>query len=73
MKGLTPQELFLIKSEMERVASTMDIPISRHKDAGWIIRNAQINNPKSKKLENLIKLAKIVKSHEEGNTTNESQ
>jgi hypothetical protein len=56
---------------MERMASTMDIPFGRHRDANWILRNAAINNQPSLKLDKLIKLAGVIESHLRGKT-NES-
>jgi len=56
---------------MEKMASTMDIPFGRHRDASWILRNAAINNQPSAKLDKLIKLAGLVEAHSRGKT-NES-
>ena len=53
------------------MASTMDIPFGRHKDASWILRNAAINNEPSTKLDKLIKLAGVIEAHFRGKT-NES-
>jgi hypothetical protein len=66
MRSLSAQEIKLVINEMEKVAGTLDIPIGRHRDAGWIIRNAPINNPPSTKLEKLLKLAKVVVEHMNG-------
>ena len=53
------------------MASTMDIPFGRHKDASWILRNAAISNQPSARLDKLIKLAGIIDAHSKGHT-NES-
>jgi hypothetical protein len=71
MSSLSERDLKLAIGEMENIASTMDIPFSRHRDAGWILRNAAINNQPSIKLDKLIKLAGIIDAHSKG-STNES-
>lgn len=71
MSSLSDRELKLVISEMEKMASTMDIPFGRHKDASWILRNAAINNEPSTKLDKLIKLAGVIEAHFRGKT-NES-
>lgn len=66
MSSLSDRELKLVISEMEKVASTMDVPFGRHRDAGWILRNAAINNQPSARLDKLIKLAGIIDAHSKG-------
>lgn len=69
--SLTGQEIKLITNEIEQLASALDIPFERRRDAGWILRNAAINNSPSKKLDKLIKLAGYVFNSTE-KTPNES-
>lgn len=49
---------------MIRLAQGMDIPARRVTDAGWIMRNAHINNSGHKDLEILIQIAKSVQKEQ---------
>lgn len=49
---------------MIRLAEGMDIPVRRVNDAGWIVRNAHINNAGHKDLEILIEVAKSVQKEQ---------
>lgn len=64
MSKLSAAELLAVKGEMERLATSMDIPFQRRRDAGWILRNAPINNADHMYLEKIIKIAKLILSHE---------
>lgn len=67
MSKLSPTDLVAVKSELERLALTMDIPFERRKDAGWILRNVGINNKTHHNLERIVKIAKIIVAEESGN------
>lgn len=60
MNKFSKKEIIAIYNELEKIATTMDIPTFRRRDAGWILRNAAIENPDSKNLPKLIRLAKII-------------
>lgn len=52
------------KELMIRLAEGMDIPVRRVSDAGWILRNAHINNTGHKDLEVLIQVATAVQKEQ---------
>lgn len=60
MNKFSKKEIIAIYNELEKIATTMEIPPFRRRDAGWILRNAAIENPNSKNLPKLIRLAKII-------------
>lgn len=59
MNKFSKKEIIAIYNELEKIATTMDIPPARRRDAGWILRNAAIENPDSKNLQKLMRLARI--------------
>ena len=60
MNKFSKKEIIAIYNELEKIATTMEIPPFRRRDAGWILRNAAIENSNSKNLPKLIKLARII-------------
>ena len=60
MNKFSKKEIIAIYNELEKIATTMEIPLFRRRDAGWILRNAAIENSNSKNLPKLIKLARII-------------
>ena len=60
MNKISQKEIAAIHNELEKIATAMEIPPFRRRDAGWILRNAAIENSNSKNLPKLLKLAKII-------------
>ena len=60
MNKFSKKEIIAIYNELEKIATTMEIPPFRRRDANWILRNAAIENSNSKNLPKLIRLAKII-------------
>jgi hypothetical protein len=46
--------------ELEKLASSMDIPFARRKDYRWIMRNVSINNTDDKKIKKIITICQLL-------------
>ena len=51
----------LLLNELDKLASTIDIPIARTKDHNWILRNVLINNENNKTTQKIIQICQFVK------------
>ena len=49
-----------ILDELERLASSMNIPFARRKDYRWIIRNVAINNTDDEKIKKVLKICNLL-------------
>jgi len=50
-------ELLLI-NELEKLTTSMDVPVFRRSDPGWLLRNAMFNNKDHPNLNKVIKICK---------------
>ena len=48
----------LVINELERLTTGMDVPVFRRSDAGWLLRNVEINNANHHNLNKVIKICK---------------
>ena len=48
----------LVINELERLTTSMDVPVFRRSDAGWLLRNVEINNADHPNLNKVIKICK---------------
>jgi hypothetical protein len=51
-------------NELEKLTTSMNIPISRRKDYRWIMRNGEILNEGNRNLDKAIKICKILLKEE---------
>ena len=50
-------ELLLI-NELEKLTTSMDVPVFRRSDPGWLLRNVIFNNKDHPNLDKVIKICK---------------
>lgn len=48
----------LVINELEKLTTSMDVPVFRRTDPGWLLRNVQFNNKDHHNLEKVIKICK---------------
>ena len=48
----------LVINELERLTTSMDVPVFRRSDVGWLLRNVEINNANHPNLNKVIKICK---------------
>lgn len=51
-------------NELEKLTTSMNIPISRRKDYRWIMRNGEILNEGNRNLDKAIKICKVLVKEE---------
>lgn len=54
----------LLLNELDKLASSINIPILRTKDYNWIFRNLLINNAASKKTDKILQICSLLKKGE---------
>ena len=54
----------LLLNELDKLASSIDIPILRTKDYNWISRNLLINNAASKTTDKILQICSLLKKGE---------
>ena len=54
----------LLLNELDKLASSVDIPIARTKDYHWILRNLMINNKSNKTTEKILQICKLLQKGE---------
>ena len=54
----------LLLNELDKLTSSVDIPIARTKDYHWILRNLMINNKSNKTTEKILQICKLLQKGE---------
>ena len=54
----------LLLNELDKLTSSVDIPIARAKDYRWILRNLMINNKSNKTTEKILQICKLLQKGE---------
>lgn len=55
----------LLLNELDKLASSVNIPIARTKDYNWILRNVLINNENNKTTQKIIQICQLLKKGED--------
>ncbi len=54
----------LLLNELDKLSSSVNIPIARTKDYNWILRNLLINNENNKTTQKIIQICQLLKKGE---------
>ena len=54
----------LLLNELDKLASSINIPILRSKDYNWILINLMINNKSSEKTKKILQICQLLKKGE---------
>ena len=51
----------LLLNELDKLASSINIPILKSKDYNWILRNLMINNKNNKTTQKILQICQLLK------------
>jgi hypothetical protein len=55
----------LLLNELDKLASSINIPILKSKDYNWILRNLMINNKNNKTTQKILQICQLLKKGED--------